>query len=184
MTVPSIREWMAALRSWMGHQPNSVRIGLIVGLVGLVWIFYLPSLKDIRWLMRQRAELKSNVEQDRRTLLEFQEVPFKTLAHSHELPEILNRLRMLATEHKVRILAITPQAAKEGYEGLVEMVPVEMELEGGYQNLGEFVGAFTRFPEIPILVKRIQIGRQAQRLPNLRMALSLELALLSGKDAS
>jgi Tfp pilus assembly protein PilO len=149
-----------------------------------MWMLYAPPLAQTRRLVKERAQLRERLKEGAEILSRLQASEAPVGARLTHTPEILSQLQALAWKHKVRFLEIAPgQPVSLGGDQPV-LLPVEIQLEGEYRALGEFLGSLRTFPPVAVLVKRIRLSREEQRLPNLRARVSLELAFLSDAHGS
>lgn len=152
--------------------PWHAQIGAFVVVCGLAvfgfWKFYVVDYKadiDLRQtrLTALRKDIARGVDTARR-LPEFQaevdqlEERLESLAavlpEQKDVADILRRVQTLATQSNLSIQRFTPQPTVQ--QALYAEVPIRLQAEGTYHNLGYFFDRISRFPRI-ISVSEISI---------------------------
>ena len=178
-------DWYPALRRWMVHQPVVVLIAGALALLLLIWALYVPSLLAIRQSGQQWGQLKAELEQDRLVLDEARRRQIQPLPSTLALPRVLQQLHAQARRFEVMILAVSPATAGSAKPDEPVILPVELQVEGEYRALGQFLASLRSQPSLGVVtVRQIRIGREERFLPRLHAQLSIEMALGQGADGN
>ncbi len=177
MTPPlKFREWLSAFRAWAVQQPRAVWVGTAVALLILGWVLYGPAIAQVQRLNKERSALTASLKEAEAVLFLFRRGQARVLAGLKRAPEVFSQMEALARTCEIRFLEISPGQPHSSEAGQPVLLPVEIHLEGGYRELGKFLGSLREFEPTIVLVRGIHIGREEQMLPQLRTRLSLELA--------
>lgn len=172
------REWISALQAILDRQPRLLVVGAVAAAVLFLWVIYIPPSLEIRRLGVQWRSLRSESHQSRQLLEQFYQDGAALLPESGHLPKILEALHEKARQHGARIRVVTPGNAREPVTDGLSVFPVEIQMEGEFRSLGEFLGEL-KDPAVlgMVVVRRFRISRDEGLLPVLQADLSLEIAL-------
>jgi len=172
------KEWISALQARLDRQPRLLVAGAAAAAVLFLWMIYVPPSLEIRRLGVQWRSLRAESRQSRQLLDEFYQGGAALLPGSGHLPKVLEMLHDKALQHGVKIRGVTPGNAREPSAEGLSVFPVEIQMEGEFHSLGEFLGEL-RDPSVlgMVEVRRFRISRDEGLLPVLRADLSLEIAL-------
>ncbi len=184
MIPPPFPEWVVALRGWMGRQPKLSLIAGGLALLLLCWGVYIPPLMAIRRIGTRWSGLKSEMNETRRLTDLVRRGEMRLLPGQQDLQELLKELHVQARECQVKILEITPGKADSADPGKPALLPVQLQLEGNYRAIGEFLGRFRKEPSLGVIIVRtLRLNREEQLMPRLRVQLSIEIALSAGSSS-
>ena len=177
--------WYPVLQKWAMRQPRMVLVAGALALLLLIWALYIPPVYAIRRLGQQWDHLKAELEQDRQVLDTAQRRRILPLPSIEALPRVLEQLHAQARKSKVAILSVSPAKASPAGSNEPMILPVELQVEGEYRALGQFLGSLRSQPLLGVVtVRQVGMGREERFLPRLRAQLSIEMALGSGTDGN
>ena len=183
MKTSSLPDWAAALRGWATRQP---KLSIAAGTAALLiagWAAYAPSVLAIRRAGTHCGELTAEMREVRRLMDLVRSGQVRLLPSQESLPALLQELQVRARECKVNVLEISPGKANSADASGPLSLPIEMQMEGEYRSLGEFLGKLRTEPSLGVVtVRSLRIGRDERLLPRLRAQLSIELALRQGAE--
>ena len=163
---------------FLARQPRSVWMAVGGVLLAVVWLLYVPPVMNLQQLGRQWDGLKSKREETRRLLDRYYQEKVGFIPEESRLPDLLEILHEKARRHHVEVLAVSPGTIPDHASGEPAFCPLELQLEGEYQALGEFLGELRDPSRLGwVSVRRIRIGREEGLLPRLRAQISMEIAL-------
>jgi type IV pilus assembly protein PilO len=124
------------------------------------WHFYVAEMQaDIQARQTRLTALRADIDRGRATarrLPEFQaqvgelerrlESLRAVLPQEKDVADILRRVQGLATQSSLTIQRFTPQEAKQ--QTLYAELPIKLQAEGTYHNLGYFFDRISKFPRI------------------------------------
>ena len=171
-------EWVSALRTWMTRQPKLSLAAGAAALALLSWAIYAPSFAAIRRDSRRWSSLKTEMGQIQNLLEMARRGEIRPLPSQEELPELLKQLNVEAKRFRVSILSVSPGRADGAGPGQPILLSVELQLDGEFRGIGQFLGALRNEPSLGMVtVRHFQIVRDERLLPRLRVQLAIELAL-------
>lgn len=171
-----------SLRAAFLKQPKILLSGALAAGGLVVWLLYVPAYAVVRRADGECRRLKMEVAHARGILDQVGEGKIWPLPSVEAMPMVLSQLSAAARLHEVQILECTPAPVRSASEGFV-IQPVELQVEGEYRSLGEFLGALRGNPSFgAVCIRRIKIAREEQLLPRLKARLSLEAALDQNSD--
>lgn len=171
-------EWVLALRSWTTRQPKLSLAAGAVALILLGWVLYVPSCGAIRRDSRRWSRLKMEMHETQNLLDLVRRGEIRPLPSQESLPELLKQLHLQAKRFQVNILSVSPGRSNGAGLGQPILLPIDLQLEGEYRGIGQFLGVLRGEPSFGMVtVRRLQIGREERLLPRLRAQLSIEMAL-------
>ena len=179
MIPPPLPEWVVALRGWMGRQPKLSLVAGGVALLLLCWAVYVPPFMAIRRVGTRWSQLKSEMSETHRLTDLVRSGEMRLLPSQQQLPELLKELNVQARECQVRLLEITPARVTVSADSTKPaLLPVQLQLEGDYRAIGEFLGKLRKEPSLGVItVRTLRLNREERLLPRLRAQLSIEIAL-------
>lgn len=184
MTPPPFPEWVVALRGWMGRQPKLSLIAGGTALLLLCWAVYIPPLMAIRRIRTQWSQLKSEMGETRVLTDRVRRGEMRLLPSQQQLPELLKELHVQARECQVKLLEITPGRVDFPDPAKPMLLPVQMRMEGGYRSIAEFLGRLRKESSLGVItVRTLRLNREPQLMPQLRIQLSIEIALKAGDSS-
>ena len=171
-------EWVLALRSWTTRQPKLSLAAGAVALILLGWALYVPPCMAIRKASHRWSSLKAEIDQTQNLLDLVRQGKIRPLPSQEALPAVLTPLHLQAKRLQVNILSVSPGRSDSAGPGKPILLPIDLQLEGEYRGIGQFLGALHGEPSLGMVtVRRLQIGREERLLPRLRAQLSIEMAL-------
>jgi type IV pilus assembly protein PilO len=127
--------------------------------VGFYWFWYSDALQQQKTKETELAELQKQIralEATANKLADFQrEVQMleakleglkRSLPPEKEMPDLMRRLQYLAAQSSLAVLKFDPvtPVQKEFYQE----IPISLDLEGTYHNMGAFLDRISRIPRI------------------------------------
>ena len=141
------------------QQQIMVLVILLAGLGAFWWYYVSPMGGEIETMEARNQELRVEVERAQeiqRRLPEFREELEALMARMEELrgvlpdeketAEIVRRIEQLAVESNLDIQSFTPQGTEPS--GFYERWPINIALQGNYNNLGLFFQRIAQFKRI------------------------------------
>ena len=181
MKTPSLPDWVLALRQWMNRQPKLALAGGAVALSLLAWALYVPSLMSINRARKRWGALETEIAETRGLMEQERRGEVRALPGQEAFPGLLDQAHAQAKKFGVEILSVSPGRGQSPGPGQPVILPVDLQLQGEYRAVGEFLGALRKEPEFGVVtVRHIRIGREEKLLPRLRAQLSVEFALREG----
>ncbi len=166
------------VESTLRGQPRLVLIGGIVLLCLVGGLLYVPRVMLLQKTLPEWRHLKAELTDARQLLNQLHDGEIPALPDGDQLSTVLAGLNALARDHQVQFLEVTPAAPASGGPPDLMVVPVELQAEGTYRSLGEFLGALRQTATIgAAFVRRIQMERDERILPRVHARLSIELTL-------
>jgi len=171
----------------LGRLPLVGQVGIaavlaLLVLGGFYWFWYKDALQQQQTKETELAELQKQIralEATANKLAEFQrEVQMleakleglkRSLPPQKEMPDLMRRLQYLAAQSSLAVLKFAPATPvqKEFYQE----IPINIDLQGTYHNMGAFLDRISRIPRI-VNVGNLSIRSQNQPTVNNTVAVS------------
>ncbi|MBI3318818.1 MAG: type 4a pilus biogenesis protein PilO [Candidatus Omnitrophica bacterium] len=180
-----LKKTLQELEELLRRQPKAFLAGGLAALFAAAWVAYVPAFSGIQRHSRQWSQIRSQLIEARRVVDEVGQKDLSPLPDARSLPGVLERLGSTARSHQVQLLGVTPGPQRSSeVEGLA-VVPMELQVEGEYRSLGEFLGALTQTPSLgAVFVKHLSMNREERLMPRLRAQVSIEVFLSGAGDGS
>jgi type IV pilus assembly protein PilO len=156
-------------------------LAAIVVCFGFYWFSYSDLLQQQKDKEARLAELQKQIralEATANKLPEFQrevqalEARLETLKRilppEKEMPDLMRRVQYLAAQSSLKVAKFTPTAPKQ--QDFYQEVPITLELEGTYHNLGAFLDRVSRMSR---LVNMGDVKIKAQGSPTINNTISI-----------
>lgn len=156
------------------------------GLAALIlwWIFAVP-LGEIRRLQAELIPLRAEVAQAGEDVARARQMNRAALPTADRLADFLEDLNALAREQEVQLVKTAPQAARSAGTPGLAILPMELQVQAEYRNLGEFLGALRGAVNLGVVsVRRVAIGREERLLPRLTASVAIEIVLGEASSGS
>ncbi|OGX44608.1 MAG: hypothetical protein A3G37_03480 [Omnitrophica WOR_2 bacterium RIFCSPLOWO2_12_FULL_46_30] len=151
----------------------SIISGIAVFLFLLFAFIYFPLLKEIRKMDSLWKSLKEQLR-TAENLRDFQKIGIhKRLVSQKELVLVLDKITEAAKSRLLNFKSISQQEIKalEGYR----VLPVEMELDADYKQLGLFLGDLENLQDALVTVENLQVNSDEKLLPKILCSLTLNI---------
>ncbi len=144
----------------------------------LLWGIYGPALAAIRKAGLERDRLHRELIQYRGIIDPLRRGELPTLPEAGDVSTVLEELNRLARQQQIRFLEVSPGVLRPGDPKEMMILPVDLQLQGEYRTLAEFLGRLSQTPALgAVTVRRLSIDREERFLPRLKARLSLEIFL-------
>jgi type IV pilus assembly protein PilO len=143
---------------------------LLIG--GFYWLYYKEALAQQKQKEAELAEMQKQIralEATANKLADFQrEVQMleakleglkRSLPPEKEMPELMRRLQYLAAQSNLAVLKLAP--ARPVQKDFYQEIPIAIDLDGAYHNMGAFLDRISRIPRI-INVGNLKIKAQSK----------------------
>ncbi len=159
-------------------------LAFTIGLAALLivtWGLYGPPLAAIQRATRTWEHLRDEVEEARRVGDRIRQETVPPLPTLDTLPTTLAALSVVARDHQIQLVTVTPGPARAPDANGVVVVPIELDAVGEYRALGEWLEAVGHAPTLGVaLVRRVAMDREESFLPRLRAHASIECLFYAG----
>ncbi len=154
---------------------------LLAGSLGIYGILYRPLIHKLKTDFAQCAATEKEVARARAAVASLKSLKSERsnpeLLPESEIPAAINELTQEAKSKKIRFITLTPGQPSETTGTSTRVLPVEIEAESGYRELGNFLGSFERLPKGLFTLKGFEIFPDSKNPLALRSRLSLNLYL-------
>lgn len=151
----------------------SVVSGIAVFLFLLFGFIYFPLLKEIR----KKDSLWKGLKEQLKTaegLRDFQKTGIhKRFVSQNELGLVLDKITQAAKSRSLNFKSISQEEVKafDGYR----VLPVEMELDADYKQLGLFLGDLENLQDALVTVESFKLSSDEKLLPRILCSLTLNI---------
>lgn len=122
--------------------------------------------------------LEQELDTVHRTLEEGRGIPLKgRLLAREEVSLVVDEITKQGRVFNINFLSLTPLEIEETDNPAYQRLPIEMEIESHYQDLGLFLGVLEDLTEGVAVVKDFTVRAQEPLLPRLRSQLTLDVYL-------
>lgn len=158
----------------LSNKKNIAGASAIAVFLFLLFIFiYFPPLKKIRKMNSLWQSLEGQLK-TAENLRDFQKAGIhKRFVSQEELVLILDKITEAAKIRSLNLKSISQQEIKalDGYR----VLPVEMELDADYKQLGLFLGDLENLQDALAAVENLQISSEEKLLPRILCSLTLNI---------
>ena len=159
-----------------------VAAGIGLAGLGLYLFFYTPLMNQLRALGSECRSLEGEVNEARNLIAIFKaQETDKRLVPESEVSSILKELTRQGNFSGINFSSVTPRTIEEGSE--YRILPIEMELESGYESLGKFLGLLDDLEGNLVKVRDFNITPKNDEPNNLTTRLTINLYLAERKHA-
>lgn len=133
-------------------------------------------LKEIRIKSFEWNNLKSLLSASQADLKACREcVVIKKFTRRQDIPSIIDDITREGRGLKINFKSISQKEIIDANEGYL-VLPVQMEMEGGYEQIGRYLGALENKDSI-ITVEGLELKRDKKILPNVPASLAINIYL-------
>lgn len=173
-----VRDRLRELRRWLARQPRAAVAGGAVALLAAAWFLYVPPWWSAQKARAECLRLQAELADCYRTIQPARSGEMPVLPGADSFQQVLEQLNAIARSHQVQLVELSPGTARPGGPGEPAVAPVELQVEGGYRALGEFLGALAQEPALGVAsVRQLSVDRQEQILPRLKARVSVEILM-------
>lgn len=136
-------------------------VAVVVIAVVFVRMYYIPMNAQIRQLQKDVAELQAKVQENDLKIQKLDELKAEVktlqarlklmteqLPPGSEVSGLLRQIQNLVNQSGLVLKLWRPDKRKTHSSGLYEEIPINMELDGGYHNLGVFIDRVSKLTRI------------------------------------
>ena len=165
------REWRADLRKrwqWV----------LLAALAVVAFSVYGPLYVQLRAAARACIAAEAHVTSVRETIVSYERYAHSApLVREENLPAAIDEITRRGKELGIHFVAIAPKAPQASLDGSYRALPVELEIESDYQELGSFLGSLDELGQSIVSVDRLIVNYGAPS-PALHAQAVLQIALM------
>ncbi len=161
-----------------------ISAGLAIIALGLYLFLYSPLINKLRKAHSECKRLETEVLQAREAI-DFLRIkaPKGKLITEEDVSWAIDDLTKNGKLAKVNFISITPKQIEEPKQALsYKILPIELEVESTYEDLGIFLGSLDELENCVITVKNFNITPTEEGAKELKTKLMLNL-YLSGRNA-
>lgn len=153
----------------------SLAIGVIVLLAS--FIFYTPLTRDLKTKYLECRQIESQVA-DAYNIINSAKKLYKTavLTNESEISQALDELTKHCSSIGINVHSIKPDEIKDSQAGY-KVLPIYLQAESGYGELGEFLGALERSEKGLVKLRSFNLAVNKENKTKINAALSLDIYL-------
>lgn len=162
---------------WLKNKKNSFIILSIVIFLLIIFL-YLPLARTIRKKSLEWNTFKGQLNSAQINLQVIQKSGTnKKLIRQQEASGVLNAITQEGRNLRLNFKSLNQKEIR-GIENKYAILPVEMEIEGGYEELGHFLGALEGLESSIVTIESFKIWRDDKILPKISASLVVKLYLV------
>lgn len=162
---------------WLKNKRNLIILSAVIGSLILILILYLPLAKTIRTERLELNGLKRQLDMMKINLQAGQEgTARKKLIQKQEISGVIDAIAQEGKDLRINFKSIN-QKGINNIENQYAVLPVEMEIEAGYEELGSFFGALENLEASIVTIEGFKIWRDERILPKISASLVVDLYL-------
>jgi Tfp pilus assembly protein PilO len=162
------------------------RMIMIAGGVLAVFVLCLlmaPLVSKVRRVGREVKALEEEMAAARQAIKsEGKFRPTGKLLTRRKVSLAIDEITKAGAAKNVSFLSISPQPIITPKGSKYPALPIKMDLQCAYHDLGAFLGALEKLEESIVTVKSLEIGTDSESLPQLETVLVVEVHLQEGED--
>lgn len=152
--------------------------GAAAGLAVFCVVFIAPLPAKVRAYQRDLATLEQELTAAREVIVAARGLERTChLLRRKEVSTAIDEITKAGKAFDIAFASISPQEVETAPEVSCRRMPIHMELEAGYKELGAFLGALENLRESVVTVRRFSIRREETVLPRVKSELSVDVYL-------
>lgn len=155
--------------------------GVLALLLSAAYLFfYGPRLSQLVRMKKECGGIERSLEQSRNDIATLKNLPLtKNLISEQAVPLAVDELTHLGKSKGLNFLSMNPQPITASGDGAYKTLPIEMVVNSGYSQLGEFLGALDKLEKGVVTVSGFKIAPEGGNSSKLKTELVLNLYLSS-----
>ena len=136
-----------------------ISAAVTIVLIGLYLILYRPFISQIKALASESKSIEHEVSQARGSLatLKAQDINKGIIGEADTAPAI-EEITKQGKLNGITFISITPAEVKKSQHPQCRILPINMEVEGSYKELGIFLGTLDNLKKGLVTLKKFSIG--------------------------
>lgn len=144
----------------------------------LIAFVYRPSIVKIRSVAEEFKSMAQEVEVARNMIRTKGDLQMRGhLLSRKELSLAIDEITKTGRQLNINFVSISPQEIEKLETSSHQRLPIHMELESEYKDLGLFLGALEKLEESIVTVRSFQIQRDDKILPLIKSRLMVDMYL-------
>ena len=132
-------------------------LGAAAGL-GLIVLLYVPLVREMKARASESGDLEAQVMAIRSKIAQFKtETKAKPFISESDASVAIDELTQKGKSQEINFVSITPGVVEKKETETFQILPIEMELESGYQRLGTFLGSMQGLEKSLMTVKNFNV---------------------------
>lgn len=157
-------------------------VAIVVIAFFLCFFVYLPLGSRIRKAGRELKVIEGELEMVKGTIETVGSHGKRSLPTQEEISIAIDELTRRGRDLGINFISISPQKIEEIQDLPYGFLPIRMELESGYEDLGRFLGALEGLEESVVTIGGFEIERDERILPKVRTKLEAKMYLMSAES--
>jgi len=151
-------------------------------IIGTYLFLYRPLIGKLKVQHLKCRTIESETEQAREAAATLQKKDKKTILNEADVSAAIDELTRLAKSKDINLISTTPLQIK-GKEDLYKILPIEVEIESVYEDLGVFLGSLDKLEKSLATIDSFGVVPDKEKPLNLRTKLVINIYLVSGEYA-
>ncbi|MBI5145384.1 MAG: type 4a pilus biogenesis protein PilO [Candidatus Omnitrophica bacterium] len=172
---------------------------VVIVVIGTYLFLYRPLMSKLKKQHSECRAIESEVEQAQEAITTLKKKDKKTLLNEADVSVAIDELTKQAKSKGLNLISITPKqvnpvrellsgsgAFSNGVkekEALYKILPIEMEMESTYEDLGIFLGSLDKLEKSLATIDSFSVISDKERSLNLKTKLVVNMYLASGEHA-
>ena len=162
-------------------------IKIISGVLGIVAIgtylfLYQPLISKLKKQHLECRTIESEVNQAREAIATLKKKDKKTILNEADVSVAIDELTKQAKSKGLNLISITPKQVMEK-EAHYKILPIEMEIESTYEDLGVFLGSLDKLEKSLATIDSFSVISDKERSLKLKTKLVINMYLVGGEYA-
>jgi Tfp pilus assembly protein PilO len=156
--------------------------GVAIAIVAFV-LMVVPLFNKIHQMEDEAKALESEMASARQVIQsqgKFQQTG--NLLTRQKISIAIDEITKMGAKQNINFLSISPQRIGTPQGSKYPVLPIRMDLQSEYKDLGLFLGSLEGLKESIVTVKNFQVEVDQQVLPQIKIDLILEVYLQEGED--
>lgn len=153
---------------------------IVIAILGIYLIFFTPLISKLRTERLESRSIESNVLECR-NIIESSGKGERTLITEEDVSQAIDELTKHGKFKGVNFISMKPKKIEKKEDSQFKILPVEIELESTYENLGVFLGSLDDLEKGLIKVRSFDITADKEDPSKLTTDLIAEI-YISGRE--
>lgn len=155
---------------------------LAIVAIGTYLFLYRPLISKLKKQHLECRTIESEANQAQETIAALKKKDKKTILNEAGVSVAIDELTRQAKSKGINLISITPRQIKEK-DAHYKILPIEMEIESTYEDLGVFLGALDKLEKCVVTIESFNTATERVEASKLKTKLIIDMYLAGSEYA-